>query len=112
MKKFNIIPDKIREVIGPQGKMINSIIDECNKEANINIQDDGQEIVYSVDSSMIDKVYDLIMNIARVPQVGDTYVGEVVRIESYGAFIRLYGTTDALCHMCIRIFKIILKEIF
>ena len=99
MKKFNILPDKIIEVIGPQGKMINSIIDECNKEVNINIQDDGQEIDYSVDSSMIDKAYDLIMNIVGLPQVGDNYIGEVVRIESYGAFIRLYGTTDALCHI-------------
>ena len=46
---------------------------------------------------MIDKAYDLIISIARLPQVGDSYVGEVVRIESYGVFIRLYGTTDSLC---------------
>ena len=80
MKKFNIIPDKIREFISPQGKMINSIIDECNKEVKINIQYNGQVIVYSVDSSVIDKAYDLIMNIARVPQVGDIMLVKLLEL--------------------------------
>lgn len=99
MKKFTVAVDKIREIIGPQGKMINSIIDQCNKEVKINIQDTGEVIIYSVNKELIEKAYTLIMNIAKVPQIGEEYDAEVVRIEPYGAFVRLYGTTDALCHI-------------
>ena len=99
MKRFNILPDKIREVIGSQGKVINSIIKECNDDVKIDINDDGRIIIYSVNVEMIEKAYDMIMSIAKVPEVGETYDATVVRIESYGAFVRLYGNTDALCHI-------------
>lgn len=99
MKQFNIIPDKIREVIGSQGKVINGIVDACNKDVKIDINDDGRVIIYSVHKDMIEKAYDMIMSIAKVPEVGEVYDGKVVRIESYGAFVRLYGNTDALCHI-------------
>ena len=48
---------------------------------------------------MIDKAYGMIMDIARVAQVGDVFDAKVVRIESYGAFVNLFGNTDALCHI-------------
>ena len=48
---------------------------------------------------MIEKAYSLIMNIIKVVQVGEMYDGKVVRIEQYGAFVNLFGTTDALCHI-------------
>lgn len=99
MKCFNIIPEKIREVIGSQGKVINGIVDACNKEVKIDINDDGRVIVYSVNKEMIEKAYNMIQNIARVPQVGEVFDGKVVRVETYGAFVNLYGTTDALCHI-------------
>jgi len=99
MKTFNINPDKIREVIGSQGKVINGIVKDCNNEVKIDINDDGRVIVYSVNKEMIEKAYDMIMAIAKVPEVGEVYDARVVRIESYGAFVRLYGNTDALLHI-------------
>ncbi len=99
MKRFNIIPDKIREVIGSQGKVINGIVKDCNNDVKIDINDDGRVILYSVHKDMIEKAYDEIMGIAKVPAVGEVYDGKVVRVETYGAFVRLYGNTDALCHI-------------
>ncbi len=99
MKRFNIHPDKIREVIGSQGKVINGIIDECNKDVKIDINDDGRVIIYSVHNDMIEKAYNMVMNIAKVPEIGEVYDAKVVRIESYGAFVNLFGNTDALCHV-------------
>lgn len=99
MKRFNIDPEKIREVIGSQGKVINGIVKECDNNVKIDINDDGRIIIYSVDSSMIEKAYDLIMGIVKVAQVGEIYDAKVVRIEPYGAFVNLFGTTDALLHI-------------
>ena len=99
MKRFNIMPDKIREVIGSQGKVINGIIKDCNDDVKIDINDDGRVIIYSVHNDMIEKAYNMIMAIAKVPQVGEVYDAKVVRIESYGAFVNLFGNTDALCHI-------------
>ena len=99
MKRFNIMPDKIREVIGSQGKVINGIIKDCSDDVKIDINDDGRVIIYSVHNDMIEKAYNMIMAIAKVPQVGEVYDAKVVRIESYGAFVNLFGNTDALCHI-------------
>ena len=99
MKRFYIDPEKIREVIGSQGKVINGIVKSCNDQVKIDIEDDGRIIIYSVDKEMIEKAYSLIMNITKVVQVGEIYDGKVVRIEQYGAFVNLFGTTDALCHI-------------
>ena len=99
MKRFNIDPEKIREVIGSQGKVINGIVKECNNEVKIDINDDGRIIIYSVSKEMIEKAYQLIMDITKVAQVGDIYDAKVVRIEPYGAFVNLFGTTDALLHI-------------
>lgn len=99
MKRFNINPDKIREVIGSQGKVINGIVKDCDNDIKIDINDDGRVILYSVHKETIDKAYNMIMDIAKVPEVGEVYDGKVVRIENYGAFVNLYGTTDALCHI-------------
>ena len=99
MKRFNIEPDKIREVIGSQGKVINGIIDECDNDVKIDISDDGRVILYSVHYETIEKAYNMIMSIAKVPQVGEIYEGKVVRVETYGAFVNLFGNTDALCHI-------------
>ena len=99
MKRFSILPDKIREVIGSQGKVINGIIKDCDNDVKIDINDDGRVIIYSVHSASIEKAYGMIQSIARVPQVGEVYDAKVVRIESYGAFVNLFGNTDALCHV-------------
>lgn len=99
MKRFNIVTDKIRDVIGSQGKVINGIIADCNNDIKIDINDDGRVIIYSVHKDMIEKAYNMIMDIAKVPEVGEVYEGKVVRIEPYGCFVNLFGSTDALCHI-------------
>lgn len=99
MKKFNILPEKIREVIGSQGKVINSIIADCDNDIKIDINDDGRVILYSVHYETIEKAYNMIMDIAKVVQIGEVYDAKVVRIESYGCFVNLFGSNDALCHI-------------
>ncbi len=98
MERFNIPVDKIREVIGSQGKVINSIIAQCG-DIKIDINDDGRVILYSVDQDMIDKARGLIDSIVKVPEVGEVYDGKVTRVESYGAFVNLYGNVEGLCHI-------------
>lgn len=98
VEKFNIDKDKIRDVIGPQGKVINSIIAECD-DLKIDINDDGRVILYSMNRENINKGREMIDNIVRVPEVGQVYDGIVTRIESYGAFVKLYGNVEGLCHI-------------
>lgn len=98
MKSFNIPVDKIREVIGSQGKVINDIIEKCDN-CKIDINDDGRVIVYHVNKESLDKAVGMIQSIARVAKVGEKFVGKVVRIEPYGCFVNLFGDTDGLCHI-------------
>jgi polyribonucleotide nucleotidyltransferase len=95
---FNIDKDKIRDVIGAQGKVINGIIAECG-DLKIDIDDDGKVILYSVDQANIDKAKLMIDDIVRVPEVGQVYSGLVTRVETYGAFVKLYGNVEGLCHI-------------
>lgn len=95
---FTIDPEKIREVIGPNGKMINKIIEECD-DVQIDIEDDGQVIVYHMDRAAINKAVGMIKDIVRVAKVGDIFEAKVVRIEKYGAFVNLFGSTDGLLHI-------------
>lgn len=95
---FMIDPEKIREVIGPNGKMINKIIEECD-DVQIDIEDDGQVIVYHMNRESINKAVEMIQDIVRVAKVGDIYDAKVVRIEKYGAFVNLFGSTDGLLHI-------------
>ena len=95
---FNIDKDKIRDVIGSQGKVINSIIAECG-DLKIDINDDGKVILYSVDQANIDKAKSMIDDIVRVPEVNQVYSGLVTRVEQYGAFVKLYGNVEGLCHI-------------
>ncbi len=98
MKRFDVPVDKIRDVIGSQGKVINGIIAECNN-CKIDINDDGRVIIYSVDQAMIDKAYGMIQDIVRVPEIGEEFDGKVVRIEPFGCFVNLFGDTDGMCHI-------------
>ncbi|MBE6114164.1 MAG: polyribonucleotide nucleotidyltransferase [Erysipelotrichaceae bacterium] len=98
LAKLTIPVDKIREVIGPSGKMINQIIAECNN-VKIDIEDDGRVAIYHTDREMINKAKGMIEAIARVTKVGEIFEGKVVRIEKFGAFINLYGNVDGLLHV-------------
>lgn len=95
---FMIDPEKIREVIGPNGKMINKIIEACD-DVQIDIEDDGQVIVYHMNRESINKAAAMIQDIVKVAKVGDVYDAKVVRIEKYGAFVNLFAQTDGLLHI-------------
>ncbi len=98
LETFMIDPEKIREVIGPNGKMINKIIEQSD-DVQIDIEDDGQVIVYHMDRSSINKAVQMIKDIVRVANVGDVFDAKVVRIEKFGAFVNLFGSTDGLLHI-------------
>ena len=98
LEQFYIDPEKIREVIGPNGKMINKIIEECD-DVKIDIEDDGHVIIYHMDRAAINKAADMIRRIVKVAEVGDVYDATVVRIEKFGAFVNLFPGTDGLLHI-------------
>ncbi|MDX8416815.1 polyribonucleotide nucleotidyltransferase [Absicoccus intestinalis] len=98
MGTMKIDPEKIKDVIGPGGKMINEIIEKCDN-VKIDIDDDGHVVIYHMDQAAIDKAKELINNIVRVAKVGDVYTAKVVRIEKFGAFVNLFGNTDGLLHI-------------
>ncbi len=98
MDVINVPTDKIREVIGTGGKMINSIIEECD-QVKIDINDDGRCVIYHTNREMINKAKAMIENIIREAKVGEIYDAKVVRIEKFGAFVELFKGTDALLHV-------------
>ncbi|MBQ3047486.1 MAG: polyribonucleotide nucleotidyltransferase [Clostridia bacterium] len=94
---FNIDPDKIREVIGSGGKVINKIIDETG--VKIDIDDDGKVFIATADDQMAQRAKQLILNIAEDLEVGKTYQGKVVRIMQFGAFVEFAPNKDGMIHI-------------
>jgi polyribonucleotide nucleotidyltransferase len=94
---MKINPDKIRDVIGPSGKMINKIIEETG--VKIDIEQDGTVYISSVDSEMNKKARSIIEDIVREVEIGQTYLGKVKRIEKFGAFVELFKGKDGLVHI-------------
>ncbi len=89
--------DKIREVIGPGGKVVNKIIDETGVQ--IDIHDDGNIFVTSPDLESIEKALKMIENIVHEIAVGEEFNATVVRIINIGAFVELLPGREALCHI-------------
>ena len=94
---FNIDPDKIRDVIGSGGKVINKIIEDTG--VKIDISDDGLVFIASTDAEAQAKAKEIIMGIVKEPEVGEVYEGPVVRIESFGAFVKLTTNKDGMVHI-------------
>ncbi len=92
-----INPDKIRDVIGPGGKMINKIIDETG--AQIDIEQDGRVMITSSDSEGMKKAVEWVKALTHEITAGETYDGEVVRLEDFGAFINVLPGQDGLVHV-------------
>ncbi len=90
--------DKIRDVIGTGGKMINQIIDECDG-VKIDIDDDGKCVIYHMDRDIINKAKAMIEEIIKEAKVGEIYDAKVVRLEKFGAFVELFKGQDALLHV-------------
>ena len=95
--QFTINPEKIREVIGPGGKMINKIIAETG--VKIDIEDDGRVFISTPDQAAADKAKSIIMGIAKDIEVGEVYMGKVVRIMNFGAFLELLPGKDGMLHI-------------
>ncbi|MBQ9325924.1 MAG: polyribonucleotide nucleotidyltransferase [Clostridia bacterium] len=95
--QFTINPDKIREVIGPGGKMINKIIAETG--AKIDLEDDGRVFIATPDENGAEMAKKLIMGIAKDIEVGDTFTGKVVRLMNFGAFVELAPGKDGMIHI-------------
>ena len=94
---FNIDPDKIREVIGSGGKVINKIIEDTG--VKIDIDDEGKVFIASTDDDMAAKAKKTIMAIAKDPEVGDEFVGPVVRIMNFGAWVELAPGKNGMIHI-------------
>ncbi len=94
---IHIKPDKIREVIGPGGKVIRSIQDTC--DVKINIEDSGKVDVASANQENTNKAIQMIREITQEAEIGALYVGVVKRIVDFGAFVEIFPGTDGLIHI-------------
>jgi len=94
---FKINPDKIRDVIGPGGKMIREITEETG--AKIDIEDDGTVKVAAVDEVAAQAAIDKIKGITAEPEIGAIYTGKVVKTVDFGAFVNFMGAKDGLVHI-------------
>ena len=95
---FKIKPEKIREVIGSGGKIINEIIAKC-PGVKIDIEDDGLVMVTSTDADSAKKAVEWIQNIVKEVEPGEIYEGKVVRIMDFGAFVEVLPGKDGLVHI-------------
>ena len=96
--RMTIPTDKIRIVIGKGGEQIDKIIEECD-DIKIDIDDDGNVVLYHTDQEMIDKAMGIINDLVREAKVGDVFDAEVIEVRDSYAFVNLFGSTDALLHV-------------
>jgi polyribonucleotide nucleotidyltransferase len=89
--------DKIRDLIGKGGATIRGIIEQTG--AKIDVDDTGKVSVASSDADGLKKALELIGNITAVPEIGKVYLGKVVRLAEFGAFVELFPGTDGLLHI-------------
>src|SRR5437773_9148746 len=89
--------DKIRDVIGPGGKMIRSIIERTG--VKIDVEDDGRVNVASADGASAQKAISIIQELTATPELNKTYLGKVQRITDFGAFVEIMPGTDGLLHV-------------
>ncbi len=90
-------PDRIRDIIGPGGKMIRAIIEQTGVQ--INVEDDGRVALASDDPAGIEKAKRIIEGLTMEPEVGAYYQGVVTKVVDFGAFIEILPGTDGLCHI-------------
>jgi polyribonucleotide nucleotidyltransferase len=89
--------DKIRDVIGPGGKMIRSIIERTG--VKIDVEDDGRVNVASADGVSAQKAISIIQELTATPELNKTYLGKIQRITDFGAFVEIMPGTDGLLHV-------------
>ena len=104
---FMISPDKIKEVIGKGGETITKIICESSNvetvqdvnAVKIDVEDNGQVIIYHTDREIINKAAEMIKNITREVETGEKYEGKVVKVEDFGCFVQLWPGCEGLVHV-------------
>lgn len=94
---MSIHPDKIRDVIGPGGKMIKKIIEETG--VKIDIEDDGKVFIAAIDMEAGQKALKIIEALVRDVELGTTYTGKVTRIMNFGAFVEILPGKEGLVHI-------------
>ena len=94
---MQVHPDKIRDIIGPGGKMINKIIDETG--VKIDIDDDGKVFIAAEEAEGGKKAMELINKVTKDVEIGEFYIGKVVRIVPFGAFVEILNGKEGLVHI-------------
>ena len=95
--KIKINPDKIRDVIGPGGKVIRALVEETG--AKIDVEDDGTVSIATADGAAAEAAVNRIRGLTAEAEIGQTYVGTVSRIVDFGAFVEIFPGTDGLLHI-------------
>ena len=95
--KIKINPDKIRDVIGPGGKVIRALVEETG--AKIDVEDDGTVSIATADGAAAEAAVARIRGLTAEAEIGQTYVGTVSRIVDFGAFVEIFPGTDGLLHI-------------
>ncbi len=94
---IHIDPDKIGKIIGPGGKMIRKIQEEC--EVDVDIEDDGTVYIAAIEGLGAEKAIQMIEALTEEAEIGKVYLGKVVRTESYGAFVEILPGVDGMVHI-------------
>lgn len=94
---MDVDPDKIRDIIGPGGKVINKIIDETG--VKIDIENTGKVFITAPDLESGDAAKEIVLNIVKVPEVGEVYDGTVTRLMQFGAFVEILPGKEGLVHV-------------
>src|SRR5580704_8882738 len=89
--------DKIRDLIGKGGSTIRGIVEQTG--CKIDVEDDGSVKIYSADGAAADRAIQMVTDICAVAEIGKTYLGKVVRIVDFGAFVEIFPGTDGLLHI-------------
>jgi polyribonucleotide nucleotidyltransferase len=95
--RFSIDPDRIRDVIGPGGKIIRKIVEETGAE--IDIEDDGRVFIAAVDAKAGEKAQEIIKRLTSDVEVGAIYMGKVTRLMNFGAFVEVLPGKEGLVHI-------------
>ncbi|MBW2091140.1 MAG: polyribonucleotide nucleotidyltransferase, partial [Deltaproteobacteria bacterium] len=94
---IEINPDKIRDLIGPQGKVIKSI--QAESDTRVEVEDTGKVLIYAHNSHAAEAAIKLIKEVTQEPEVDQVYLGKVVKVMDFGAFVEILPGTDGLVHI-------------
>jgi polyribonucleotide nucleotidyltransferase len=94
---MSIDPEKIRDVIGPGGRVIRNIVAETGAE--VNVEDDGRVLISAVDAEAGEKAYNMVKAIIEEVEVGKIYTGPVKRVLKFGAFVEVLPGKEGLVHI-------------